>query len=118
MFKDKDRKEILELFKGYNNVIENCIVSKIFSNCINDDLEEMTISLEIIILEYLFIRYATFLKYCNGGKNNINDEDIKDYIVIFSRIIGNNSDAVIEFLLDVFQSDILEFDYISYLILS
>ena len=111
-------KEFKTLFKGYNNLIENCIVSKIFSNCINDDLEEMTISLEIIILEYLFIRYATFLKYCNGGKNNINDEDIKDYIVIFSRVIGNNSDAVIEFLLDVFQSDILEFDYISYLILS
>ena len=36
----------------------------------------------------------------------------KDYIVIFSRIIGNNSDAVIEFLLDIFESEILEFDYI------
>ena len=37
---------------------------------------------------------------------------VKDYIVIFSRIIGNNSDAVIEFLMDIFGNRILEFDYI------
>lgn len=111
-----DWKEFKNFFKKYDNLIENCIVSKIFSNCINDDLEEMTISLEIIILEYLFIRYATFLRYCINGKDNITIKDIEDYIVIFSRVIENNSDAVIEFLLDIFQSEILEFDYIFYII--
>ena len=42
---------------------------------------------------------------------------IKDYIVVFSRIIGNNSEAVLEFLLDIFEDEILDFHYISSLFL-
>ena len=107
-----DWKDFKDLFKEYENLIENCIISKVLSSCVSDDLEEMIISFEMIILEYLLIRHAIFLKYCINIKEEINIQDIKDYIVIFSRIIGNNSDAVIEFLLDMFESEILEFDYI------
>ena len=112
-----DWKDFEFLFKEYENLIENCIVSKVLSSCVSDDLEEMIISFEMIILEYLLIRYAVFLKYCINIKKEINIQDIKDYIVIFSRIIGNNSEAVIEFLLDIFESEILEVDYISSLTL-
>lgn len=112
-----DWKDFKDLFKEYENLIENCIVSKVLSNCTSDDLEEMIISFEMIILEYLLIRYAIFLKYCINIKEEINIQDIKDYIVIFSRVIGNNSEAVIEFLLDIFESEILEVDYISSLTL-
>lgn len=105
------------LFKEYDNLIENCIVSKVLSNCVSDDLEEMIISFEMIILEYLLIRYAVFLRYTSNTKKDIDIQDVKDYIVIFSRIIGNNSEAVIEFLLDMYESEILEFDYICSLIL-
>lgn len=110
--------EFKDLFKEYDNLIENVVVSKILSNCINEDLEEMIISLEIIILEYLFIRHALFLKYSINMKKEINIQDIKDYIVIFSRVIENNSDSVIEFVLDIFNSEILDLDYIGNLILS
>ena len=72
----------------------------------------MIISFEMIILEYLFIRHAVFLRYCVNINKDINMQYVKDYIVIFSRIIGNNSDAVIEFLMDIFGNRILEFDYI------
>ena len=92
--------------------MENCIVSKVFSSCVKDDLEEMIISFEMIILEYLFIRHAIFLRYCINIKKYINIRDIKDYIVVFSRIIRNNYEAVMDFLLDIFESEILEFDYI------
>lgn len=110
-------REVKDLFKEYDPLMENCIVSKVLSSCISDDLEEMIISLEIIILEYLFIRHAVFLNYCINENKEISIEDIKDYIVIFSRIIGNNSDAVMEFLLDMFEDEILDFDYISSLVL-
>jgi len=106
----KNWKDFKNLFKEYDNLIENCIVSKVLSSCVSDDLEEMIISFEIIILEYLFIRHAVFLKYCIKKESSI--QDLKDYIVIFSRIIGNNSEAVIEFLLDMFESEIVEVDYI------
>lgn len=97
--------------------MENCIVSKVLSSCVSDDLEEIIISSEIIILEYLFIRHAVLLNYCINENKEISIEDLKDYIVIFSRIIGNNSDAVMEFLLDTFEDDILDFHYISSLVL-
>ncbi|MDY4606663.1 flagellin lysine-N-methylase [Clostridium tertium] len=101
-----DWKDFKGLFKEYDKLVENCIVSKVFSSCVSDDLEEM------IILEYLFIRHAVFLRYCVNINKDINMQYVKDYIVIFSRIIGNNSDAVIEFLMDIFGNRILEFDYI------
>ncbi len=110
-------REVKDLFKEYDPLMENCIVSKVLSSCISDDLEEMIISLEIIILEYLFIRHAVLLNYCINENKEISIEDLKDYIVIFSRIIGNNSNAVMEFLLDTFENDILDFDYISSLTL-
>ncbi|MGG7144897.1 flagellin lysine-N-methylase [Clostridium nigeriense] len=106
----KNWKDFNNLFKEYDNLIENCILSKVLSNCVSDDLEEMIILFEMIILEYLLIRHAVFLKYCI--KKQISIQDAKDYIVIFSRIIGNNSEAVIEFLLDMFESEIVEVDYI------
>ncbi|TGY41135.1 lysine-N-methylase [Clostridium sartagoforme] len=113
----KNWKEFKDLFKEYDNLIENCIVSKVLSSCVSDDLEEMIISFEMIILEYLLIRHAVFLRYYINIKKEISIQDVKDYIVIFSRIIGNNSEAVIEFLLDMYESEILEFDYICSLIL-
>ena len=113
----KSWREVKDLFKEYDPLMENCIVSKVLSSCVSDDLEEMIISLEIIILEYLFIRHAVLLNYCINENKEISIEDIKDYIVIFSRIIGNNSEAVLEFLLDTFEDDILDFDYISSLVL-
>lgn len=110
-------REVKDLFKEYDPLMENCIVSKVLSSCVIDDLEEIIISLEIIILEYLFIRHAVLLNYCINKNKEISIEDLKDYIVIFSRIIGNNSDAVMEFLLDTFEDEILDFDYISSLVL-
>ncbi|WP_300382315.1 flagellin lysine-N-methylase [Clostridium sp.] len=111
-------KEFKVLFKEHNGLIENIIASKILSNCISDDIEEIIISLEMIILEYLLVRYAVFLRYYINIKKEINIQDIKDYTVIFSRIIGNNTDAVIDFLLDTFKNEILDFEYMCFLTLS
>ncbi len=57
-----------EKFKEFNEILEKCIISKIYSNCISDDMEDMTLSFQLIILEYLLTRYATFLKYCVNDK--------------------------------------------------
>lgn len=37
---------------------------------------------------------------------------IKDYIVVFSRIIGNNSDAVIEFIEDQYGDILCTSEYL------
>ena len=94
---------------------ENCIVSDILSSCISNDIEEMTISFEMIILEYLLVRYAVFLKYFMNKEQEINPQDIKDYIVAFSRIIGNNTEAVEEFFRDGFGEAVLESGYLCFI---
>ena len=66
----------------------------------------------MIILEFLLIRYGLFLKYCIDGNAEINIEDLKDFIVVFSRVIGNN---VIDFISEGFGSEILECGYICFI---
>lgn len=108
-------KEFKNKFSKHNKLIKNCIISKVLSNCISDDVEELTLSLQLIILEYLLIRYAVFLKYSISGDNNVSIEDIKDYIVCFSRVIGNNNESVIEFLEEGFGDPILEIGYLCFI---
>lgn len=103
------------LFEQHSDFAENWIVSDIISSCISDDIEELIISFELIILEYLMVRYAVFLKYCINNNKEIEIQDIKDYIVTFSRIIGNNSEAVTEFLRDGFEDPILEIGYLCFI---
>ncbi len=107
IFKDK--------FEDYNMLIKNCIIAKVLSSCISDDIEELALSLQMIIIEYLLVRYAVFLNYSIRDDNNIKLEDIKDYIVCFSRVIGNNSDSVIEFIEDGFGDPILEIGYLCFI---
>ncbi|MDK0888874.1 flagellin lysine-N-methylase [Clostridium perfringens] len=109
-------KEYKKNFKKFNKLLEKCIVSKIYSNCISDDMEDMILSFQLIILEYLLVRYAVFLKYCINDEK-IQNEEVKDYIVIFSRIIGNNAEAVLEFLSDGFEDPILEMGYLCFITL-
>ena len=109
-------KEYKKNFKEFNKLLEKCIVSKIYSNCISDDMEDMILSFQLIILEYLLVRYAVFLKYCINDKK-IQNEEVKDYIVIFSRISGNNAEAVLEFLSDGFEDPILEMGYLCFITL-
>lgn len=103
------------LFEQHEKLVENWIVSDIFSSCVNNDIEELTISFQLIILEYLLVRYAVFLKYCINRNDLIELQDIKDYIVAFSRIIGNNTEAVIEFLKDGFEDPVLEIGYLCFI---
>ena len=98
----------------YNFLVENCIIVKIFGNCISEDIEEVTLSLELIIIEYILVKYSMFLKMLLN-ENIEMLESIKEYIVIFSRIIGNNSDAVIDFIEDEFGDIFIEYQYLKLL---
>lgn len=107
--------EFKKKFDEHNKLIKNCIISKVISSCISDDVEELTLSLQMILLEYLVVRYAVFLKYSIIGDKEISIDYIKDYIVCFSRVIGNNSDSVIEFFEEGFGDPILEIGYLCFI---
>lgn len=71
----------------------------------------------MIVVEYLLVRYVVFLKYCMNENKEINVEDVKDYIVVFLRIIGNNIEVVIEFFREGFGEFVLEIGYLCFIIL-
>jgi len=98
-------------FERYEILIENCIVSKVFGNCISDDIDEMIKSFQVAITEYVMIKYSTFLRWLLKQKKGIDYSDIRDYLVIYSRIIEHNSDGIIEFWKDNFDEALWEFGY-------
>jgi lysine-N-methylase len=61
-------KEYKAAFGRYDLLMENCMVSKIFANCISDDLDEIMVSFQIMITEYVLIRYSSFLKRSLTGQ--------------------------------------------------
>lgn len=109
--------EFKVLFEQYNNLMENCLVSKILSSCVSGDLKEMIIAFELIALEYTLVRYASFTKYILNNKKGITLQEVKDYIVVFSRVIGNNTEAAVEFIKDGFGDSILEIGYLCFITL-
>ena len=104
-----------EVFEKYNDLLENCIISKVLGSCNSNEIEEIVMSFQLIILEYLLVRYAGFLKYSISENEIVDIKDIKDYIVAFSRIISNNSEAVIDFISKGFDNEILEMGYICFI---
>lgn len=99
--------EFIDYFSKYNKFIEKCIVTKVLGNCLNEDIEEIAINLELIILEFVLLRYSVFL-----GDNENLLQNIKDYMVVFSRIIGNNSDAVVEFIEEQYGDILFTVEYL------
>lgn len=111
----KDWDEFKVLYQKNNDFLENCIVSKVISSLVSDDIVDFVLSYQMILLEYILTRYALYLKYLTS--NEIEIEDIKNYIMAFSRIIGNNSEATEEFLEEGFGYPILETSYVSFITL-
>lgn len=100
----------------YGNLLKIIMVSKIFESCYNEDIEDTLTGLEIVISEYVMARFASFLKWEMNGKQEICYEDVRDYVMIFSRIIGNNIDSYLGFLEDSFGNRILDAGYIGNLL--
>jgi len=103
-------------FSQYDKLIENCIVSKVFSNCICDDIDDMIKSFQVVITEHVMVKYSTFLRWLINEKKEIHYNDVQDYIVVYSRIIEHNTDGIIEFWKDNFDEAIWEFGYMFLLI--
>ena len=99
-----------ETFSQWNLLIENYLVASIFASCISDDIDEIIMSYQIILTEYLMIKYSSFLYY-TLNKELMDYKSLQNFIVIYSRIIGYNTDGIIEFWEDSFDKSIWEPSY-------
>lgn len=123
-----------EAFRQYDCLMENCIVTKIFSDCISDDIDDMIVKFQMIITEYVMVRYSTFLsdlwrqRKDSGSLRTDTGRlsqtscfvpdyvTVRDYIVVYSRIIEYNTEGIKEFWEDSFDEAVWEFGYMLVLV--
>ncbi|MDE5781008.1 MAG: flagellin lysine-N-methylase [Lachnospiraceae bacterium] len=104
-------KEFKKNFEEWDNLLRYCIAEKIYFACVNDNMPDMAEELQIVITEYVMIRFSCFLQCVMNHQSEIFYEDVRKYVTIYSRILGHNSDSVKEFFTDMFGRNIWETDY-------
>lgn len=102
-------KDFKNEFGKWDDILYNCLSEKIYFSCVNEDIADMIQELQIIITEYVMIRYSCFLKCLMGDETDYCI--LRRYVVVYSRILGHNSESVIEFFESTFSKKIWETDY-------
>ena len=98
-------------FEQYDMLMENCIVTKIYANCCSDNIDDTIMAFQIIITEYVMTKYSAFLKYISIEKSVELYPILRDYIVVYSRIIEYNSEGMKEFWEESFEEANWEMGY-------
>lgn len=106
--------EFSNLFNRFGQLLENCLAAKIFSNCCSNSIDDILMSFQLVITEYIMVRYSMFLKWLklSDGGQEAGYTELKDYIAVYSRIIGYNADGIREFWEESFDEAIWEFGYL------
>ena len=76
----------------------------------DNDLNGMLIHLQWIGMEYAAIRYSIFLSWLLSGEHTLTYNDIRDAIVILTRMTGYDDD-IYEYLENSFESLYWEWGY-------
>lgn len=100
------------LYDEFRLLIENVLVLKIFADCCVDDIDEMILSFQRIIIEYVMIEHSVYLNSIKNGEINMKYEELRDYIVVYSRIIGYNEVGMREFWTESFDEPIWDLGYL------
>lgn len=104
-----------EKFKTYfgewDNILKHCIAEKMFFGCVNDNMLEMAEEFQVIVTEYIMIRFSCFLNSEINNRAETPYEDIRKYVTLYSRILGHNADSLKEFYYDMFNRKIWGTDY-------
>ncbi len=99
-------------FEQYDKLLENCLVTKIFANCCSNNIDDTIMSFQIMITEYVMTKYSAFLKTKATDASVELYTILRDYIVVYSRIIEYNVDGMKEFWADSFEEANWEMGYL------
>lgn len=119
----KEMDSILEAYEAfqkqmevYNSLLRNFLASEFFTNLVlpDSDAESMTVMFQWIVMEYVMIRIALFLKCQMQG--SINYEDVRELIVVVARMTGYDEEDIFEYMENSFEELIWEWGYIALLL--
>jgi len=96
-------------FQQYEKLMEHCIVTKIFAINIKDKLENLLVAFQMIVTEYVVLKFSSFQR---SLKKELSYIEVREDIVLYSRIIGYNSEGMKEFWEDSFDEAVWDIGYI------
>lgn len=95
--------------------MENCIAAKLWGMEEPPEEEEpekeMQLNLQIVVLEYLMTKFSLFLRFLERGGRLASKEEVSVYMAIFSRALGNNQDAVLDYMEECFGDALWSLEY-------
>lgn len=97
-------------WKKYDTYWENVLVSEIFADCISEDLVYLTEAFQSIMMEYVMTRITVFMQQ-EMTRECVSLEALHDYVSLFIRMIGHNTDGMAEYWEENFEDSILEKEY-------
>lgn len=98
-------------FACFDGLAQRVMAAEIFSDCVSDDLGELTENFQAIILEYVMTRMSVFLL------GEYDEKTVETFYSLYIRIIGHNAEGMAEYWKENFDDSILEQEYL-YLLLS
>ena len=98
-------------FACFDGLAQRVMAAEIFSDCVSDDLGELTENFQAIILEYVMTSMSFFLL------GEYDEKTVETFYSLYIRIIGHNAEGMAEYWKENFDDSILEQEYL-YLLLS
>lgn len=113
----KELRDFQSQLEKYEHLFRNYLVSELFTNSLipNSDFYDMMIMFQWIAMEYVMIKHAIFLEWKSKGKHDLTYTEIRDYMVIISRMTGYDQEDVEEYLENCFENPIWEWGYFALL---
>ena len=105
-----DWKSFKEDWRKYDTYWENVLVSEIFADCISEDMEYLIEAFQSIMMEYVMTRITVFMQQ-EMTKENVTEEELHNYVSLFIRMIGHNTEGMAEYWEENFEYSILEKEY-------
>lgn len=90
---------------------ENVLVSEIYGDCISEDIEYLTETFQGIVMEYIMTRVSVFMREKILGRQ-LSAEEVDEYLSLFIRMIGHNTDGMEEYWLENFEELVVELEYL------
>ena len=104
-------------FKMFEKLLRNYIVMDIYTNSLMPEstLENIVVMFQWIAMEFTIIRHTLFLKWLLEEQRSLTYSDVRDYIVVISRMMGYDHEDIYEYLEKSFEAFVWDWGYLALL---
>ncbi len=110
-------RQFQEEIKIYEPLFRNFLLSELFTSLLipDADILSMVVKMQWIAMEYTAIYHAVFLKWITEGRK-LTYNNVRNYIVVVSRMMGYDEDDIYEYLENSFESLVWEWGYMAFIL--